>query len=113
MIQTRLSALKREYTDAVQIGEEWRTMYKGKGKSLLDKNLLAKRCDILYLIYKTKEAYVKMYHGKRYEGLTRHYKEVLMEYSNFNDQTEKLYIEGMVKKEKDIKNRLYGFIEYK
>lgn len=111
MIETRLSVLKREYTDAVRIGEEWRTMYKGKGKSLLDKNLLAKRCDILHLIYKTKEAYVKMYHGKRYQELIREYKEVLIEYSNLDDQMEKAYIERIVKEEKDSKKRLYGCIE--
>lgn len=111
MIQTRLSLLKQQYTDAVRIGEEWRSMYKGKGKSLLDKNLLEKRCDILHLIYKTKEAYVKFYHGKKYEVLRTDYKEVLIQYSNLNDHMEKEYIEGIVKKEKDSKKRLYGCID--
>ena len=99
MIQTRLSILKQKYTDAVRIGEEWRSMYKGKGKSLLDKTLLEKRCDILHSIYKRKEAYIKMYHGKKYEGLRTDYKEALIQYSNLNDDMEKEYIEGIVKRD--------------
>ena len=109
VVKTRLSVLKQDYYFAVRRGEEWKVRYRETG-CLMTEEVMKERCDILYDIYTKKENYVKMYHGKRYEVLSKEYKTALRDYGGLKEDMEKEYIEEVVKREKDKKRLLYGCI---